>query len=342
MKLSRMKAIIASLFLSAALSVPALADTHPALPGTLNYVEGNASIDHEGLTAKSVGSTTVQAGQTITTDNGKAEVLLTPGVYLRLGSDSSAELISPSITDTKVALNRGEAIIEVDELHKQNDIQIKDADTTTTLQKTGLYEFSSSPATVRVFKGQAEVQDGDRQAKVKGGHQLVVTSGSGKLKAKGFDKDQYESADLYRWSSLRSQYLAEANVDANRIYVGNGWVGPGWYWDPFFASYTFLPGAGLLYSPFGWGFYSPAYFWSYGYPMYYGGYPWRYGAVPNYRAYGAPHVYAPHTGPFVRGSVGVGGARMAAPHIGAPIARGFHVMGGGFHGGMGGFHGGVR
>ena len=219
--------------------MPALADANPALPGTLNYVEGNVSIDHEGVTPKSVGSTTLEAGQSITTDNGKAEVLLTPGVYLRLGSDSSAQLVSPSITNTEVALNHGEAIVEVDELYKQNDIRIVNGGATATLQKTGLYEFENNPGVVRVFKGQAEVQAGERQVKVKGGHELALAPENGKLKATGFDKNNYETADLYRWSSLRSQYLAQANVNAAQIYYNNGWSGPGWYWDPFFASYTF-------------------------------------------------------------------------------------------------------
>jgi hypothetical protein len=328
MQLSRMKTWFAGFFLAAALSVPALADTHPALPGTLNYVEGNASIDHEGVTSKSVGSTALEAGQTITTDNGKAEVLLTPGVYLRLGSDSSAQLISPSITNTEVALHHGEAIVEVDELHKQNNIRIDNGNATTTLQKTGLYEFDNNPASVRVFKGQAEVQSGDHQVKVKGGHQLALGADNPKFKAAGFDKNSYQSSELYQWSSLRSQYLAEANVDAARIYVGNNWAGPGWFWDPYFASYTFIPGAGVLYSPFGWGFYSPGFLYAYGYPGFYGGYPYRYRTGPGF--YGVPHGYVPHAGPRVVAP---------APRVGGPVG-GFHVMGGGFHGGTGGFHGG--
>jgi FecR protein len=336
MQLSRMKTWFAGFFLAAALSVPALADANPALPGTLNYVEGNVSIDHEGVTPKSVGSTTMEAGQTITTDNGKAEVLLTPGVFLRLGSDSSAQLVSPSLTNTEVALNHGEAIVEVDELHKQNDIRIRTGDATATLEKTGLYEFDDNPNTVRVFKGEAQVQAGDRRVKVKGDHQLLLASENvqnGKLKATGFDKNNYETADLYRWSSLRSQYLAEANVDAARIYVGNSWAGPGWFWDPYFASYTFIPGAGVLYSPFGWGFYSPAFIYAYGYPGFYG-YPYRYRTGPGF--YGVPHGYvahgyAPHPGPRIVAP---------APRAGSPVG-GFHVMGGGFHGGGFAGHGGI-
>jgi hypothetical protein len=103
--------------------------------------------------------------------------------------------------------------------------------------------------------------DGDRSVTVKGGRQVNVTS-PGNIHPQKFDKHDYEQSDLYRWSRLRSSYLAEANVDAARLYVvngwyGPGWIGPGWYWDPWFGSYTYIPADGIFWSPFGWGFYSP-------------------------------------------------------------------------------------
>ena len=63
MRLSRLN-LVASFFLAAILSAPAWGAT-PALPGTVNYVEGQASIGSQALNAKSVGSTTLEAGQTL-------------------------------------------------------------------------------------------------------------------------------------------------------------------------------------------------------------------------------------------------------------------------------------
>ena len=78
------------------------------------------------------------------------------------------------------------------------------------------------------------------------------------IKAQKFDKKELEAEDLYRWTSLRSGYLAEANVDyAPDSFGGNGWFGEGWYWDPWFDAYTFLPGDGIFFSPFGWVFIRP-------------------------------------------------------------------------------------
>ena len=44
-----------------------------------------------------------------------------------------------------------------------------------------------------------------------------------------------------------------------RVFVGGGsyWDGPGWYWNPYWDMYGFIPGDGIWYSPFGWPFYSP-------------------------------------------------------------------------------------
>src|SRR5580698_2753292 len=75
---------------------------NPARPGTLNYIEGSASINGNAINSKSVGTAELNAGDTLATANGKAEVLLTPGVFLRVGGDSTIKMISPALTHTEV------------------------------------------------------------------------------------------------------------------------------------------------------------------------------------------------------------------------------------------------
>ena len=263
MKLSRFQAIL-GLILAAVLSAPAWGsntDTRAAIPGTVNYVEGQASIGNQTISSNDIGSAQLEADQSLSTENGKAEILLTPGVFLRLGNNSAVRMISPSITTTELAVNQGAAMLEVTQLYPQNDIRISTGGATTRIEKTGLYAFDASQYQIRVFDGKAQVQYEDHNVTVKGGHELALNNTS-KLKAQGFDKKQYEDSDLYRFSSLRSSYLAEANAQSARVYVANGWyrpgwIGAGWYWNPWFRTFTFIPANGFLYSPFGWGFYSP-------------------------------------------------------------------------------------
>ncbi len=287
-----------------------------ARPGTLNYVEGQASIDGRQVTSKSVGRSELEAGQQLATANGKAEILLTPGVFLRLGDNSTVKMVSPSLTHTEVELERGSADVEADQLYKQNTILIDQKNGQTQLLKNGLYEFNADNGTMRTFDGKAAVYPGnnyqsdEKPVDVKGGHQMTLTGEA--VKPQSFNKDRAKD-DLYKWSSLRSEYLGEANQDLAAEYAGAESFNPGWYWDAGLYSYDWLPGGySPFYSPFGFGFYSPGFLWG-------GGLGYGYG------------------GGFYGGGLGYGG------YYGRGYGRrdNFGERGGGFHGGGGGgFHGG--
>ncbi|HTC76505.1 MAG TPA: FecR domain-containing protein [Edaphobacter sp.] len=294
-------------------------NANPASPGTLNYIEGQASIEGRPLSSQSVGNTTLQAGQVLATANGKAEILLTPGIFLRLGDDSTVQMVSTDLTHTEVRLEQGRANVEVDQIYPQNTILVDLKNGQTQLLKNGLYAFDAGNSTVRVFDGKAAVYRGaNLQANVKpidvkGGHQLVLSGEP--IKPQGFNKDQAKTDPLYKWSSLRSNYLGEANLNLAEEYAGYSGFYPGWYWAGGPFGYTWLPGDGLFWSPFGYGFYSPYYIRGGGFI--YGGYGRGY--------YGRGYGY--------RGGYPAGGFHGG----GVAHAEG----GGGFHGGGdGGFHGG--
>ena len=76
-------------------------------PGTVNYIEGTANLDGKALTNNHEGIEELRAGQQLTTGAGKAEILLTPGIFLRVGSNSAVKMISPDLARTQVELERG-------------------------------------------------------------------------------------------------------------------------------------------------------------------------------------------------------------------------------------------
>jgi len=341
--------LLAALFLAAVLSAPAWAATtsaNSALPGTLNYIEGQVTIGDQTLDSKSVGSVELQSGQSLVTGKGKAEVLLTPGVFLRVGDNSSVKMISPDLTDTQIGVDKGHAMIEVAEIHPENDIRVSTDGTTTRLLKTGLYDFDQARDQLRVFDGKAEVENGTHHETVKGGREVALAEDS-PLKAQKFDKKSYEEGDLYRWSGLRSSYLAEANVDAARIYVANGWGpwgpgwwGAGWYWSPWFSAYTFIPGDGIFYSPFGWGFYSPWLVYRAPIIGFRGGVPFHHHFSADARNWGPGSHYVMGRD-YARGTYhgpGSTGSFHSGPRM---VAHGgFHSAGGGGFHGASAFHGG--
>lgn len=303
------------------LSMPAFG-ANTARPGTVNYIEGAAYLDGQQVTDKSIGNTDLNPGQELTTQKGKAEILLTPGVFLRLDDNSTVKMISPDLTRTQVELEHGRAGIEVDEIHPQNNLDIIDAGVTTQLLKNGFYEFNADQPTAMVFDGKATVKVGDGKYRVvKSHHELALVAGLNDKpialeKPANFNTNEAKD-DLYNWNSLRSQYLAEANNQIAGQYVDGSGFYPGWYWDPYAYGYTFI-GIDPFYSPFGWGFYP------FGWGRYGGWYGGRYYGHYGYR--GPSRVSGPvHGGP-------AGGV-----HAGGFAGGGFH--GGGFAGG-GGFHGG--
>jgi hypothetical protein len=314
--MARLKTFV---FILATLSASAYGqNANPASPGTLNYIEGQAALNGQQLSSHSVGNTTLAQGQSISTsNNGKAEILLTPGVFLRVGSNSTVEMVSPALTKTEVRLVKGRADIEVDQLYKQNLFLVDIPNGQAHLVKQGLYGFDAGNSSVRVFDGEADVYPGSNlntniePIKVKGGRQIALNDGP--AKPQHFDKN-HATDDLYNWSSLRSQYLGQANISLAQQYAGASGFYPGWYWAGGPFGYTWLPGDGLFWNPFGYGFYSPYYIWGGG--LIYG----RYG-----------RGFYPYGGSYMRGGVG-GGFR------GGMAGGGFRggMSGGGFHGGMGG------
>jgi hypothetical protein len=223
-------------------------------------------------------------------------MLLTPGVFLRLGGHSAVRMLNDSLVDTRLELENGEALVDVTELYKENHIVIVDAGTSTTLLSRGLYRFDAGSSSLSVFDGKAQVMRDDSTVTVKKGHRLAMAALP--LKPEKFDRNAEDP--LYAWSKLRSAYIADASEASARTVVQNGYVWtPGWYWNPFWSTWAFLPGSGFLYSPFGFGFYSPRIIYSvpvYTGPVYSGPHAWR---PPGIRRplFSAPaHIARPVTG----------------------------------------------
>lgn len=252
---------------------------HPARPGSINYVEGRATLANVPLDNSCVGVLEVERDQILATQAGKVEVLLTPGVFLRVADNSAVQMISPDLARTEVELEQGRAMVEGVDIRKENDIEVALAGAKIRLLKQGLYDFDAARNEVRVFSGLAEVTQGSHKIKL-GGKEKTELGGE-TLKALRLDPRLFED-DFYRWSGLRSGYLSEASVSAARSYIGlgpewyaPGWAGLGWYWNPWFGVYTFLPVDGIYYGPFGWGFYSPIEVYRSPF-IFYGNYPHRF------------------------------------------------------------------
>src|SRR5256885_12649745 len=253
----RTAGILTGLCFAATLALPQ-AYTVSAKPGVVNYVEGSASLNGRPVSPGELQSAALNAGDVLSVDTGKAEVLLTPGVFLRLGNDSQVHMISPSLIDTQLELQRGEAMIEVDQIVKDCRVSVLNHGASILIEKEGLYRFNADDAPrVAVIDGKAQVYFGDKKLDLGRGREVVL---SDLLKPEKFDRKKED--ELYAWSNVRSQYNASVSYQAARSAPASGYGygyggGGGWLWNAGYSSWAWLPGDGAFFSPFGWGFFSP-------------------------------------------------------------------------------------
>lgn len=172
----------------------------PVRPGSINRVEGAASIGNKPLSANSPG-VVLDRNQTLHTGSGKAELLLSQGVRLKVDHDSSLRMISPDLTNTKVDLESGRAIVEATGLRKRNNIHVDEDGTDAEIAKNGVYEFDADHGQIRVFKGKLDIYANDQTISLGRDHQITLNnlSPKGRLETRQFNPRNFEDA-FYRSS----------------------------------------------------------------------------------------------------------------------------------------------
>ena len=201
-----------------AISVASAQTVISAKSGLIHYVEGRAYLGDQQIESKFGEFPDLKENAQLRTEEGRAEVLLTPGVFLRVGDNTAIRMVTNRLIDTRVEFLSGSALVEADELLKDNGVTIVYKDYAIQLEKKGMYRFDSDPPAVRVYDGQAMVLFNGKSEEIKTNHMLEM---NGELKIARFDKDK-STDELYLWSRDRSQYLAMANVAAAQSLNNSG------------------------------------------------------------------------------------------------------------------------
>ena len=242
-----------------ALTVAVLACTAYTAPmpaGAISAVEGEVTLNGQPVGSDVSEAPRANPGQVLGTGNGRAELLLNPGVFLRIGQNSSIKLIASSPDNTRIELLRGEALLEVLQLGKQEQLEIIDRQAYTRMLKVGLYVFHVDGPRVQVYEGKARVDDDQRSAAFGQGKQLTIRAKS--PEPAKFDLTERDS--LYDWSARRTRSIAqtsESMVENLLAFARGEQYDAGWYWNPWFRAWAYVPPEGYRISAFGYGFYSP-------------------------------------------------------------------------------------
>ena len=315
-----------------------------AKAGGINAITGQADVHPRGESDWQQLSITddLDAGDRVRTAmDGRVEILLDPGSYLRVGGDSEVELSNNSLSNLEVRLLRGTAIVEAtgaDDL--ELNIHISTPHAKLAIVRHGLYRLNVVPndgTELIVRKGRVIL--GDTHTKVKGGNK-VVFSATNVTVAKLTKEEKKVQEPVDTWSKERGETLAKANRRLTDRMLNSAFAS---YrnWDPFSRSfglwfynsrvgcYTFLP----FY--YGWG--SP-YGSSYSTSVYspYNSYPSTYpaggrtnwpstgsngstGATPSSGAPSGGYRQPPQTSPS--GTFGGRPDRMINPDTGSRMPR---------------------
>jgi hypothetical protein len=326
--------------------------------GLIHFSDGSVFLDDQRVEQKTGKFGQMNNGSELRTEEGRAEVLLTPGTFLRLGANSAIRMVSNQLDDTRVELLKGSAVLDqgsdtladtaVTVLYALDEVHIK---------KAGRYRFDSEPPQVKVETGDVEVVADGKSVEAGAGY---VVPFEGKLTARrvlggshpedpAFNKS---GDDLDSWSASRDATVAENNTDAaatsDLAGVVDGWqnnpdsvlqslgIPP---YIPGMSSMVPPPGYGSLYGSglYGSGLYGSGLYGSslYGYNLYGPGMTpyslWGLGPVsplfvygmPLYRPYGSTYPYG-YRGATLPSRIGYGPTRSLGtvrPGIGYGVGR---------------------
>ena len=247
-----------------------------ARAGGVNAVTGRATVRTHGKTEWELLTIKedLQSGDSVKTgSDGRVEMLLNPGSFLRVGENSEFELADSSLDNLEIRLVRGTAIVEAtgaDDSHMQ--INISTPHTKIAIVRRGLYRLNVVPGDnteLIVRKGRVMLD----KTKIGGGNKVVFSNDNFLVaKLQKADKKKVDSFDT--WSEERSDTVAEANRKIRRREVSalmasardrwfNSFFSPStsgfWYFSPRYSCYTFVPFYGGWGSPYG-SSYSSAFF----------------------------------------------------------------------------------
>lgn len=183
-----------------------------ARSGLINFYEGDVVLDGHRID-RSLGTySRLKEGSDLVTRSGRAEVLLAPNTYLRIGADSAIRMISDNLTDTRVELLGGSAVLDSAKAPDGAPVTILFRNSTLRMLKPGQYRIDADPPQLRVFQGEAEVVANGSTSRL-GPSQLCPLDGASVVRR--FTEGSDNLLDL--WSDERRLLISSKMADAQAI-----------------------------------------------------------------------------------------------------------------------------
>jgi hypothetical protein len=125
--------------------------------GVIHFFEGSVYLGDQPLESHPGKFSSVPQGGELRTASGRAEVLLTPGVFLRMGDQTSIRMVANQLSDTRVELLRGSVIVDSAQPGSGTSVTLLYKDWRVHFPEQGVFRIDSDPPRLWVFNGKAEV-----------------------------------------------------------------------------------------------------------------------------------------------------------------------------------------
>ena len=134
--------------------------------GVVHFFEGAVYLGDQPLEPRFGKYPTIAEGGELRTAQGRAEVLLTPGVFLRIGESSAIRMVANELSDTRVGLLAGSVLVDSAEPGSGTSVTLIYKDWNVHFRQKGVYRIDAEPPRLWVQQGEAEVSSGDTGAPV--------------------------------------------------------------------------------------------------------------------------------------------------------------------------------
>jgi len=206
--------------------------------GVVHFFEGAVYLAGEPLEPHLGRFPSMAKGAELRTAQGRAEVLLTPGVFLRMGEGSAIRMVANELSDTRVELLAGSAIVDSAEPSPGTSVTLIYRDWNVRFPQQGIYRIDSEPPRLRVHQGKAEVSAGASGEPIIVEQGMDVPFAAVLVPERSFDQPRDA---LSEWAEGREQSISADNVIAANIQdpasMDSGSLDP--------DSFTYFPMLGL-------------------------------------------------------------------------------------------------
>lgn len=233
--------------------------------GFVNRVEGTVNLKSpdnvlESLSKASMGTQMKEGDRLSTTADSHAELLLSPGSYLRLNEKTQIEAVRTMFDNTRFDIIQGSVILEIGEIDKNLPLEIGTPRSVVAINKMGIYRIDvvGKDVAVSVRKGEAYLGTRDqllaKSASKIGGNKVYRLIGDAAPQTAKLSTKVFDAFD--QWSFLQAESLVAANYGTLTRARSRGALLSGWIYDPFSNRYTFIPGSWRYATPYGFAYYS--------------------------------------------------------------------------------------